>query len=323
MEEATHFTESQMTFLTTCNRSVRTDFSPRMYYTCNPGGPGHEWVKRLFIDRRYGPGERPEDYAFIPARLTDNHVLMARDPGYLKKLQRLPEHLRRAYLDGDWNILSGQYFPEFSPEIHVVEPFPLPSWWRRFRAMDWGYKDPCCVLWVAVDPEGQLIVYRELYVTETLSSRVAQKVRELSLGERIAYTVASPDAWQQRGLPGVEGDCIADVFQRNGVPLLPADNRRVHGWQRLREALALQHDGRPGLVIFSPCTELIRTLPLLTYDEHDHEDVSDRCEDHAPEALRYAVMSRHPKATAPQQQGPSAYDPFAPPRARQEGFTSL
>ena len=76
MEEATHFTESQMTFLTTCNRSVRTDFSPRMYYTCNPGGVGHEWVKRLFIDRRYGPGERPEDYAFIPAQVYDNPVLL-------------------------------------------------------------------------------------------------------------------------------------------------------------------------------------------------------------------------------------------------------
>ena len=141
--------------------------------------------------------------------------------------------------------------------------------------------------------------------------------------EKIAYTVASPDAWQQRGLPGAEGDCIADVFARNGVPLLPADNRRVHGWQRLREALALQADGQPGLVIFPQCTELLRTLPLLTYDEHDHEDVSDGCEDHAPEALRYAVMSRHPKAVEPERKAPPAYDPFAPPRLQNEGFTSL
>ena len=218
---------------------------------------------------------------------------MERDPAYLRTLQRLPEHLRRAYLDGDWDVLSGRYFPEFSRQRHVVEPFPLPTWWRRFRAMDWGYRDPCCVLWVAVSPEGQLVVYRELYVTETLSSQVARKVRELSLGEKIAYTVASPDAWQQRGLP------------------------------RLREALALQADGQPGLVIFPQCTELLRTLPLLTYDEHDHEDVSDGCEDHAPEALRYAVMSRHPKAVEPERKAPPAYDPFAPPRLQNEGFTSL
>ena len=167
-----------------------------------------------------------------------------------------------------------KYVPSIPAFWRVFITFPLPAWWRRFRAMDWGYKDPCCVLWAAVSPEGRLIIYRELYVTETLSSRVAQKVRELSLGEKMAYTAASPDAWQQRGLPGVEGDCIADVFARNGVPLLPADNRRIHGWQRLREALSPQSDGEPGLVIFSTCTELIRTLPLLTYDEHDHEDVS-------------------------------------------------
>ena len=323
MEEATHFTESQMQFLTTCNRSTRGDFAPRMYYTCNPGGPGHEWVKRLFIDRRYGPGERAQDYAFIPARLTDNRVLMDRDPGYYQKLLRLPEHLKRAYLDGDWDVLSGRYFPEFSQRLHVKAPFAIPTWWRRFRAMDWGYNDPCCVLWLAVSPEGQIIVYRELYVRQMLSSQVAKKVRELTGGEKMAYTVASPDAWQQRGLPGAQGDCIADVFQKNGVPLIPADNRRIHGWQRLRECLAPGADGAPGLVIFEGCRELIRTLPLLTYDERDHEDVSDRCEDHAPEALRYGVMSRHPKAQPPAQKPRPGYDPFSGPAPQRGGFASL
>ena len=119
LEEATHFTESQMQFLTTCNRSVRRDFSPRMYYTCNPGGVGHGWVKRLFLDRQYREGETPADYRFIPARLTDNPVLMERDPGYRKSLLSLPEHLRRAYLEGDWDVLQGQYFPEFRRDIHV------------------------------------------------------------------------------------------------------------------------------------------------------------------------------------------------------------
>ena len=80
LEEATHFTETQMQFLTTCNRSVRTDFSPRMYYTCNPGGVGHAWVKRLFIDRNYRNSEKAEDYVFIPARVTDNPVLLRSNP---------------------------------------------------------------------------------------------------------------------------------------------------------------------------------------------------------------------------------------------------
>ena len=312
LEEATHFTESQMQFLTTCNRSVRRDFSPRMYYTCNPGGVGHGWVKRLFLDRQYREGETPADYRFIPARLTDNPVLMERDPGYRKSLLSLPEHLRRAYLEGDWDVLQGQYFPEFRRDIHVEPPRASPAHWRRFRAMDWGYNDPCCVLWFAVDPEGQVLVYRELYVRRTLSSDIARQVAALSQGERIAYTAASPDAWQQRGLGGAQGESIAEVFARGGVPLLPADNRRITGWQRVREVLRTGEDGRPGLVIFETCSNLIRTLPLLTYDTHNCEDVSDACEDHAPEALRYGLMSRPIPARIPCLRHVPAYDPFAP-----------
>ena len=98
LEEATHFTEEQMQFLTTCNRTVRRDFSPRMYYTCNPGGIGHGWVKRLFIDRTYRRGERESDYRFIPARIYDNPALITADPEYLRQLENLPEELRRAAL---------------------------------------------------------------------------------------------------------------------------------------------------------------------------------------------------------------------------------
>jgi hypothetical protein len=107
-------------------------------------------------------------------------------------------------------------------------------------------------------------VYRELYLRRTLSSEIARRVRTLSEGERIAYTVASPDAWQQRGLKGAEGTCIAEVFSKNGVPLLAADNARIPGWQRVREMLAIGADGTPNLRIFETCPNLIRTLPALT-----------------------------------------------------------
>lgn len=131
------------------NRTTRTDISPRMYYTCNPGNVGHAWVKRLFIDRQYQQGENAEDYNFIPAKIYDNRILMNADPNYVKQLLALPEDLRRAHLDGDWDVHAGQYFREFSREKHVVAPFEIPHWWRRFRSMDWGYNDPCCVLWHA------------------------------------------------------------------------------------------------------------------------------------------------------------------------------
>ncbi len=323
LEEATHFTESQMQFLTTCNRSVRTDFTPRMYYTCNPGGVGHAWVKRLFIDRNYRNSEQASDYVFIPARVSDNPVLVRRNPGYLKTLENLPEHLRKAYLDGNWDVLEGQYFGEFDREKHVVNPTRLPKEWKRFRAMDWGYNDPCCVLWFAVAPEGRLYVYRELYLRKTLSSEIARRVKELSAGERIAYTVASPDAWQQRGLKGAEGESIAEVFAKNGVPLLPADNARVPGWQRVREMLAAAPDGDPYLRIFSTCKDLIRTLPQLTYDTRDCEDVSDHCEDHAPEALRYGLMSRPHPGQQPAEKPAYRYDPLSGAPASETGFIGL
>ena len=316
LEEATHFTESQMQFLTTCNRSTRTDFKPRMYYTCNPGGVGHAWVKRLFIDRNYRNNERPENYVFIPAKLTDNTVLMQNNPEYMDALMNLPDHLRRAHLDGDWDALEGQYFEEFNREVHVCRPFQIPVWWKRFRAMDWGYRDPCCVLWFAVAPDGRIYVYDELYVTKTIASKVAQMVKEKSGGFKFAYTAASPDAWAKRGATdGLEGVSVEQIFSKNGVPLIKADNSRVVGWQRVREFLQTADGEKPMLQIFDCCSNLIRTLPVLTYDKNDHEDVSDKCEDHAAEALRYGLMSRaktkQPKKITAEDRR-RAYDPFTP-----------
>lgn len=281
LEEATHFTESQMQFITTCNRSVRTDFSPRMYYTCNPGGVGHDWVKRLFIDRQYSNSERPEDYVFIQASVYDNDVLMQRNPEYITTLENLPEHLRRAHLYGDWDVLEGQYFPEFRRDRHVCAPFEIPAHWRRFRSMDWGFNDPCCVLWHAVGPDGRVYTYRELYVRQTLARDVAARIVELTDMERIAYTVASPDAWQKRGQRDVDGECIAEIFGKHGVPLLKADTDRIIGWNMMREYMADAPDGLPRWQIFPQCANLIRTIPLATYDERHTEDVSGNCEDHA------------------------------------------
>ena len=257
---------------------------------------GHAWVKRLFIDRDYRNSERSEDYVFIPAKVTDNPVLLSRNPQYLETLKNLPETLRKAYLDGNWDVLEGQYFQEFDRSIHVVKPTELPKEWKRFRAMDWGYNDPCCVLWFAVAPEGKLFVYRELYLRKTLSSEIAKRVRALSQGERIAYTVASPDAWQQRGLKGAEGACIAEVFLKNGVPLLPADNARIPGWQRVRENLACGADGVPNLRIFETCRN---------------------------QALRYGLMSR-PRANAPaKRKRARRYDPLSRSVPEEPGYYGL
>lgn len=314
MEEATHFTEEQQQFLSTCNRTSKPGFTPRMYYTCNPGNVGHAWVKRLFIDREYQNDERPEDYAFIPARIWDNKALLVADPGYVRQLMTLPEDLRRAHLEGDWDVHAGQYFREFSRDRHVLPPYDIPAWHRRFRSMDWGYNDPCCVLWHAVDPEGRVVTYRELYVRQMRAEEVAKRVMELSRGEDIAYTVASPDLWQSRGQTlraqgGFEGETLAEIFTKSGMPVSPADNSRVAGWQRVRDYLSPAADGEPRWRCFSDCVNLIRQLPGLRYDQRDREDAADG-DDHAPEALRYGLMSRPEAPRMKEKPRRAAFDPL-------------
>lgn len=149
LDEATQFTEWEFRVLAATLRGV-TDIPRRMYLTCNPGGVGHSWVKRLFIDRDFRPGEKPEDYRFIPATVEDNEVLMKKTPGYLEMLDLLPEEMRRGHRYGDWNAMSGQFFPEFRRERHVYQGDGPKEGWKLYRAMDYGLDMLACV-WVGVD----------------------------------------------------------------------------------------------------------------------------------------------------------------------------
>jgi len=296
MEEATHFTETMRDFFETCNRSTRTDFKPRMYYTSNPGGIGHAWFKRLFIDREYRAKERPDNYVFIPAKVYDNHALMTANPEYIETLENLPDDLREAFLHGNWDVFAGQYFREWRRDTHVVEPFTLPRSWFRFCSIDYGYNDPCAVYWHAVD-DSRVYTYRELYITQTNASDIAKRILELSANESIEYTVASPDMWHKRGAGfstnGImKGESIADMFVDAGVWLEKADNERVLGWTRMREHMKIQPDGKPLWLIFNNCNNLIRTLPQMIHDDRRVEDIADRLEDHAAESCRYGLMSR-------------------------------
>jgi len=294
-DELTHFTEYQYTYLKSRIRGVN-NYPKMMKASTNPGGVGHLWVKEKFIDNKE-PGKVYTDEfdnrsIFIPAKIQDNKFLMEADPDYVKRLEQLDENTKKALLYGDWDIFEGQYFSEFNKEKHVIKPFEIPQNWARFRGMDWGYNDPCAILWFAVSPDSHVYVYREMYVNETLSSDVAKEVVKLSVDEYIDYTSASPDMWAKRGRGGLTGETTEEDFSSNGVPLIRADNQRILGWQRIREFLSDSPDGEPYLQIFSTCVNLIRTLPGLTYHPNRTEDVSDKDEDHAPEALRYGLMTR-------------------------------
>ena len=305
LEEATHFTETQVQFLGTCNRSTRTDFKPRMYYTSNPGNVGHNWFKRLFIDRDYLPNEIPEDYIFIPAKVYDNKVLMDSNPEYIRTLEALPEDMKRAMLYGDWDIFAGQYFREFRRDIHTVKPFELPDYWQRFRSLDYGLDMTACYWW-AVDTQGKCYIYRELHEPNLTLTQAAKKIVGMTPdNEKISYTVASPDLWNRRQETGESG---MEIMVRAGLSgLRRANHSRIQGWRNLREYLSCHEDEQgiltARIVIFNTCSNLVRCMPLLQHDEHNPEDAADKPHDitHAPESIRYGIMSRpiltKPKAT--------------------------
>lgn len=285
----------------------------RIRCSANPGGPGHAWVKARFIDPAPLGYEPIIDEAtrqvrvFIPSRLEDNRILMLRDPNYVERLKGVgsPE-LVRAWLEGDWSVVVGAYFPEFGPH-HVRRPFAIPRQWLRFKALDWGSARPTCCLWVAVSdgvvpnvPVGALVVYREMYLSQGPNvglrltvEQVADRLHEAEIGdEKMAYAVADPAIFATDG-----GPSIGERFAARHQLFRPADNRRTGklgasaGWDLVRQRL-IGDDGVPMLYLFSTCTNLIRTLPVMQHDQARPEDLDTNAEDHAVDALRYACNSR-------------------------------
>lgn len=298
LDEATQFTEYMYNCLVASNRGAN-EFPHRMYLTCNPGGVGHAWVKRLFIDKDYTDAENPDDYEFIPAKVYDNKVLVDKDPEYVRMLETLPEDMRRAWLDGDWNVFAGQYFREWRDDIHVIDPIEIPGWWRRYFAMDYGL-DMLAGYWIAVDGEGQAYVYREVYQSGLIASEAAQKIKELTCGENIDQWLAPPDLWNRRN---DTGRSVADIFVEQDIPLTKVDNDRINGWQDVHEWLKPydtvdEVTGEPkkaaGLRFFRSCRNVIRCLPMIQYDEHKANDVAKEPHEltHAPDAIRYFCSGR-------------------------------
>ena len=296
IDEATQLSEYQFSIFKACLRGVG-NVPRRMYLTCNPGGVGHAWVKRLFIDRDFRTDENPDDYRFIPAQVYDNPVLMRSDPDYVRQLESLPEKLRDAWLLGRWDVFEGQFFPEFRPEIHVIPSHTAPHQLRRFIAFDYGF-DMLAALLVGVDSTGNLYVLQEICESNLTLREAGERVAALCT-DRVEYAVASPDLWNRRQDTGRSG---FEVMQGvDGMPpMCAADNRRIPGWRILREYLNSESK-TPKLKICSCCKVLIDSLPALLCDSLRPEDASGEphAVTHAPEALRYAVMSRTAAWQAP------------------------
>lgn len=315
IDEATQFTERAFNFLGGCLRGVN-DFPKRMYLTCNPGGVGHRWVKRLFIDRNFKlncdnpeENENPEDYLFIPATVDDNYHLTKASPGYKKFLANMPEDKRNAYRYGDWNAIEGNYFPEFTTATHVVKPFQIPDHWQRYRSFDYGLDMFACFWW-AVDEDGRSWCIREFTQKELIVKAAAEKIHELTLpGEHIIATYAPPDMWNRQK---DTGKTMAEIFMVNQVGLVKADNSRVQGHMMVKDAMAplplrdpyvmtmfRREDGSvpdklPGLMVFDICKNVIGDLQDIQADDKNPNDCAKTPHEvtHTVDGVRYYCVSR-------------------------------
>jgi hypothetical protein len=303
--------------------TLRTTSGARCQFraTCNPGGPGHHWVKNWIIDNgAYKPVKDAETgliRIFIPAKIQDNPALLNSDPNYINRLRASgSQALVRAWLEGDWNVIEGAFFPEFDPNRHVITPPRFPPHWTRFRSMDWGSAAPFSLgWWVVVQedvvhdkrriPKNAIVRYREWYGSSSPNKglklpadAVAKEVvrRETDgrgYREPIAYGILDPAAFAV-----VSGPSVGETFARHGVYFRRADNSRVStpkrmgGWDQLRWRLIGDEDGDPLIFFVDHCKDAIRTLPMQQHDENRPEDLDTEGEDHAVDDIRYACMSR-------------------------------
>ena len=332
LEEATNLLQAWIEAIVVCCRGVN-NFPKRIYYTFNPGGPSHGYLKRLFIDRKFQNDENPDDYVFIQAKVTDNVFLMKSQPEYISFLKNLPPKLRAAWLDGCWDVFEGQFFEEFRIEpdrkkcieagipleqakaegrwTHVIKPLDLNAGnrrgWKIYRSYDFGYAKPFSCAWWAIDYDGTMYRILELYgCTKTPNEGVKwtpdRQFEEIAKVERQhpwlkgknIQGVADPAIWDKS-----RGESIADTAAKYGVYFVPGDHERIAGWMQCHYRLQFDEQGYARCYIFEGCEGFIRTIPLMMYDEHKVEDLDTSMEDHIADEWRYMCMNRPVKPLRP------------------------
>lgn len=311
IDEATQMSEYQIKQIYACLRGAN-NLPKRLYLTCNPGGKGHQYIKRL-IERRFTADETPEDYVFIQALVQDNTALLTAQPKYVAQLRGLPPKLRDAWLYGRWDIFEGQFFEDFVDDpnhyadkkhTHVIAPLKPEEMrgWKLYRSFDWGYAKPFSCAWWAVDFDGVIYRILELYgckkgepntgvkwVDDRIFAEIARIEREHPYlhGKRIEG-VADPSIWAGSDV----GLSRMDTAKKYGVYFAKGNNDRIAGWMQCRYRMAFDDNGYPMMYVFNTCEAFIRTIPLLCYDEHTPEDLDTDGEDHVADEWRYFCMAR-------------------------------
>ncbi len=347
IDELTHFQKQIYDYLKTRLRAnTALAVVPKVRCTSNPGGVGHAWVKKRFIDGIDAFSLREETVAsetlgrqkthtiqYIPASVLDNpHI----GEDYVFELEKKPDILRKALLSGDWNTFSGQAFPEWADSIsgyadgvfsHVISPFEIPAGWKVYRSFDFGYAKPFSVLWWALDFDDTVYLVHEWYGASDADVGLKLTAGEIADGilnrekelfpERTITGPADPSIWDCS-----RGKSVAAQLDQAGVFFYPADNARFAGKMQFHYRLRFDHNGRAKCYVFSTCAAFIRTFPALVLDKQNPEDVDTRCEDHAYDAARYFLMSIPAKLRKPAHHTP-VFNPLKTTHRASGGFMNV
>lgn len=307
IDEVTQWTESMFRTLSGSNRSSKPGIKPRIALTGNPGGIGHPWVKRIFIEKRLNEREKESDYNFIQALVDDNLALMENDPEYVRRLEAEPnEALRNAYRYGSWDIHAGQFFTELRRDIHFIKAFDIPAHWQRFASYDFGFNHPAAFGWFATDEDGNVYLYRELIRAGLRVDQLCQMILEMKDTELCYPIIAGHDCWAKKSaMINAEQQSpptIAEEFMKHGISLKRAVIDRIQGASQLRKYLAWQGmpNNKPRFFIMDNCPVSFDCLSRMENDPSHLEDVLkvDAVDgdiysgDDAYDMIRYGLMSR-------------------------------
>lgn len=294
IEELTHWNEEERRTLMSSLRTSKKWIIPNFFGSTNPWWRGHGRVKRLFVDRQFKEKEKPEQYAFISAKVWDNFALMQSQPEYLEDLEALPETKRRAYLEGDWNVFEWQFFKEFREEIHVIDPIVPKDVKRRIVCLDYWYTNPSAVYWLAKDNQDDVTCYRELYITWKTYKQLAIQILAMTPeSEKIEVVIVDPAIVNKKSSTtwSAGGDEMKSVW----LKIRGWKNSRISWRSIVRDFLQPYEDPNTkritsSLKITSNCVNLIRTLPQLVHDKTNVEDIDTKLEDHAADSIRYWLV---------------------------------
>lgn len=319
-EELTHIPDEKryLNVLSSCRSTIK-ELPARVFATTNPGGIGHNWVKKRWKIGVHHPNVayRMEDSRlrmFVPAKATDNPTLMVNDPSYIHYLGSLPEPYRSAWRDGNWNILDGQVF--MIEPCHIVKPMPVPKYATLLMTMDWGFGAPFSVGWWWEDDAGRLYRFSELYGKKSddepnegvrqppsvVAQRILEREKELGLSARHNEIIrlAGPDCWNRQpdNKGGGQLESPATIFAQYGLYLRKGDPSRKLKKLQFHERLHVKRDAAgkvvetPMLQVYDTCTDFLRTISMLLPDSNDPEDIDSDMEDHIYDEACHAMMRK-------------------------------